>query len=140
MPLIHIIYMSTAHQTCSDADLKAILDSSARQNAENGITGMLLYTDGCFIQVLEGEATAVEETYARVARDGRHYGLIELERGEIAERSFANWSMGFKQIAAEEIRRHPNFAPFFECGFTPESIGAHRGLAFDLLLVFARNQ
>lgn len=140
MPLIHLIYMSTARLECGPDELKAILESSARHNARHGITGMLLYAEGCFIQVLEGEAEAVEETYARVTRDARHFGLIELERSEIPARSFEQWSMGFKQVSEEEIRRHPSFAPFFEHGFDPASIGAHRGLAFDLLLLFARNQ
>ncbi|BCU06669.1 BLUF domain-containing protein [Allochromatium tepidum] len=140
MPLIHIIYMSTARHEYEPAELKAILDSSARYNARNGITGMLLYAEGCFIQVLEGEAEAVDETYARVARDARHFGLIELERSEIPARSFEQWSMGFKKVTEEDIRRHPNFAPFFEHGFDPATIGAQRGLAFDLLLLFARNQ
>ncbi|MCK7578910.1 MAG: BLUF domain-containing protein [Chromatiales bacterium] len=140
MPLIHIIYMSTARQEYDPAELKAILESSARHNACNGITGMLLHAGGCFIQVLEGEAEAVEETYARIARDARHFGLIELERGEIPARSFEQWSMGFKQVTEEEIRRHPSFAPFFEHSFDPVGIGAQHGLAFDLLLVFARSQ
>ncbi|MTW20334.1 BLUF domain protein [Allochromatium palmeri] len=140
MPLIHIIYVSTAHQECSPAELKAILESSARHNARHGITGMLLYAEGCFLQILEGEAGPVDETYARVARDARHFGLIELERDEIQARSFEQWSMGFKQVTEEEIRRHPSFAPFFEHGFDPASIGAHPGLAFDLLQAFARNQ
>ena len=140
MPLIHIIYVSTARQECSPTELKAILERSVHHNARNAITGMLLYADGCFLQVLEGEAGAVEETYARVARDARHFGLIELERSEIPARSFEQWSMGFRQVSEADIRCHPNFAPFFEHGFDPADIGAHPGLAFDLLRAFARNQ
>ena len=140
MSLIHVIYISTARHEFDPDELESILKSSARHNARLGITGMLLYAEGCFLQVLEGEAGPVEETYARVERDARHFGLIELERSEIQARSFEQWSMGFRQVSEAEIRRHPNFAPFFEHGFDPASIGAHPGLAFDLLVAFARNQ
>jgi hypothetical protein len=57
---------------------------------------MLLYSDGNFMQALEGEAAAVEQTFARIMRDERHSGLIELTRFEIAKRQFSEWSMAFR--------------------------------------------
>ena len=140
MPLIHTIYVSTATQEYGTPELKDILDISAERNEPVGITGMLLYAEGCFIQVLEGEAESVDATYARIERDQRHFNLILLERKEITARSFAQWSMGFKQVTGEEIRKHHSFAPFFEHGFDPTNIGAHPGIAFNLLLKFAQNQ
>ncbi|TCT24237.1 BLUF domain-containing protein [Thiobaca trueperi] len=140
MSLIHLIYVSTARQEYATPELEKILDSSVRHNQSQDITGMLLYTDGCFLQVLEGEAEAVDETYARIQADPRHFGLIELAREEIAQRSFDQWSMGFACVAGEEIRAHPSFAPFFTHGFDPASIGAHPGLALNVLKSFGLRQ
>ena len=136
MPLIHLIYMSTASEEYATPELEKILDSSARHNQPQAVTGMLLYTEGCFVQVLEGEAEAVDETYGRIQADPRHFGLIELVREAIPARSFDQWSMGFACVTGEEIRAHPSFAPFFKDGFDPASIGAHPGLALDVLKNF----
>ena len=140
MSLIHLIYVSTARQEYATPELEQILDSSVRHNQPQGVTGMLLYMEGCFVQVLEGDAEAVDETYARIQADPRHFGLIELAREKIEQRSFAQWSMGFACVTEEEIRAHPSFAPFFTHGFDPASIGAHPGLALDVLKSFGLRQ
>jgi hypothetical protein len=140
MALIHLIYVSTAFRELDTDDLDRILESAIRRNTALNVTGMLLYADGSFMQVLEGEAAAVDEVFARVENDARHTGIFLIERSPIDERSFDRWSMGFKRLDAREAAAHPAYAPFFERGFDAARIGAHPGLAFDMLIDFSRRQ
>jgi hypothetical protein len=137
MPLIHIIYVSAAQQEFGNDVLDDILQASARNNLPAGITGMLLYSKGTFLQVLEGEREVVEQTYVRIGLDPRHHGVFELTREPIAQREFAGWSMGFRRLTKEDPVRHPAFAPFFENGFNAERLVIQPGVALEVLKQFA---
>ena len=93
-----ILYVSTAARDLSDAALADILEAARRRNAAHGVTGMLLYADRNFLQVLEGEATDVAAIFTSIAKDTRHIGVTTLLRHEIDARNFKDWSMGFKRI------------------------------------------
>lgn len=140
--LIQLIYYSTAQREMSEADLLALLATSRERNARLGITGMLLYGGGVFLQVLEGPAAAVEQLYTRLARDPRHHGLIELERERIAARSFPDWSMGFQHLpaASPAIAQLKGAFAFDRRGQGLDQPGLSPGIALDLLRQFARAQ
>ena len=137
MALIQLIYVSTAVIELPEHMLDAILESSVRHNGAHGITGLLLYRRGSFMQVLEGEAADVDEVYRRICRDQRHYAVMELLREEIAERSFARWSMGFHRVEDSDLQDRPEFAPLLFKGFSAESIGARPGKALHVLQSFS---
>jgi hypothetical protein len=140
MALIHLIYVSTATTECGDAELDRILESSERHNSQQHVTGMLLYCDGNFIQAIEGEESAIDETYGRIAKDPRHTDLFLLLREPIAQRSFHRWSMGFRRLDPAETAAHPAYAPFFKPGFDTASLVSQPGLAMDLLKDFSLRQ
>lgn len=140
MSLIHLIYVSTACQELETPELDHILDASVRHNAPQQITGMLLYAGGSFMQVLEGEEAAVDETLGRIVKDSRHTDLTIIERMPIASRSFSEWSMGFRRLSREDAATHPAYVPFFVNGFDAGSIGAKPGLALEILTKFASLQ
>jgi hypothetical protein len=139
MGLMQLIYVSTAIRELSDGELDEILESSVRHNADQAVTGMLLYAGGCFMQVLEGEETAVDETYGRICRDTRHHQIYLLAKELIAAREFPRWSMGFHRITAADAGLHPAYAPLFERGFDAASLGTRPGIALELLKEFSRN-
>lgn len=88
--MLQIVYISSA---TGAADTAAILAASRRNNARDGITG-LLYADGRrFLQALEGEAPAVEAALARIAADPRHRAIVILSSREIEHREFGSWAM-----------------------------------------------
>lgn len=87
----------------SDADLVKILSDSRDNNKIKNITGMLIYGDGTFIQVLEGEEQDVEEVYNKLSADNRHKNLIVLAEGEINKRNFPDWTMGFIAINSNDL-------------------------------------
>jgi len=96
--LIRCIYASIAVPQFKEDELPMLLEGARRANAEHGVTGMLLYVEGSFFQVLEGEADAVDATYTRITRDPRHTQVTLIIREPIAQRDFSNWTMGFAVV------------------------------------------
>lgn len=110
--MISTVYVSAARHPFTPAELDALLEQSRANNRRDGVSGMLLYRDGDFLQVLEGPEEAVRRTYERIARDPRHVGVIVLDESEITQRSFGDWSMGFRRVSVEE--RPAGFVDFFD--------------------------
>ncbi|MEJ7664832.1 MAG: BLUF domain-containing protein [Hymenobacter sp.] len=78
-----------------EAMLLHLLEQCRPGNEQNGITGVLMYGGGQFIQVLEGCPAAVRRLYARIAADPRHGRLEILADGPVPRREFKNWHMSF---------------------------------------------
>jgi len=97
-----LLYVSNTAQPVSVGDLDDILTASRRNNAQLGITGLLLFIDDGFLQVLEGEESAVREVYARVASDPRHGNATVMLDREIPVRAFPEWSMGFERPCMDD--------------------------------------
>ena len=137
MKLVQLIYVSDLVDN-DESVLASILESAVRRNQQNGITGMLLYGDGNFIQVLEGDEAAVDETYGRIRADLRHRNLSILLQGPIPERQFSDWSMGYKRLRAEDLQNFPQYAPYFRYGFGTKALQAAPGEALEMLKSFSR--
>ncbi len=91
--LVRLLYASRAVNTGSDA-IESILQQSRSHNPGRGITGVLCYGNGLFLQALEGGRMAVNALYARIVCDKRHQDVMLLHYEEITERLFAGWTMG----------------------------------------------
>ena len=111
--MFQLVYMSSLVKDEPEI-LAAILDSSERNNKRNNITGMMSYSDGNVMQVLEGEKETVLKTYQAVQMDLRHYDIFLLLEEEIATRIFASWSMGFRQISTADMQEFPLAANVFK--------------------------
>jgi hypothetical protein len=96
--LYAIVYVSTAARPVPLDELMRVLDGARRRNVEEGITGLLLYSDASFMQYLEGPAAGLSRVYAVIKHHPLHYGLIDLVREPIAERAFADWAMAFHVV------------------------------------------
>jgi Sensors of blue-light using FAD len=103
-----LVYVSTAIATFNDDALRVLLARARENNTTLGVSGMLLHQAGTFLQVLEGKAAAVDRLYERISHDPRHAHVLLLTRAEIAERSFADWSMGFVDVHGT-AKRLPGF-------------------------------
>lgn len=97
-----LVYLSTASLS-SENELADILTKSRQNNPSLGITGMLFYAEGIFLQVLEGKKEAVEDLYNKILNDKRHYGVFKVLSTVSEKRNFENWSMGFKTISKKEL-------------------------------------
>lgn len=92
--LVRLMYASRAVSAVDQGELVAILRKSKAHNPGLGITGVLCFSEGIFLQVLEGGRGAVNRLYNRIATDPRHADVELLSYEEIGERRFAGWSMG----------------------------------------------
>jgi Sensors of blue-light using FAD len=97
--LVRLMYASRAVAAVDQDELLAILKKSKANNPRAGITGVLCFSEGVFMQVLEGGRNAVNQLYNRIASDARHGDVVLLTYEEIAERRFAGWSMGQVNLA-----------------------------------------
>lgn len=113
-PLVHVIYASAATVSFDEASLSELLRKARANNARLGVTGMLLYTAGNFMQVLEGPPAAVDEVYRRIAVDPRHGCMVRIAREAIAEREFDEWTMGFESPTPEALAALDGRNDFFE--------------------------
>ncbi len=101
----HLIYMSRASTPPTTHDLVDLLRQSQHANNQAGVTGLLLYSEGRFIQLLEGEAAAVQATYARILRDPRHHAIHKLADRAVPERLFPAWSMTFQEVEGQQFEQ-----------------------------------
>ena len=90
-----------AHELGGDAaaEVASILAASRVNNARDGVTGALLYSDGCFAQVLEGGLSVVQRTFERIQRDARHSNVVVLEARRAEARIFGMWDMALAEAA-----------------------------------------
>jgi hypothetical protein len=108
------VYSSVATSPFTDADLAALLTVSRRNNAAAGITGMLLYRDGRFLQVLEGQPEAVEAAMARISADSGHRQVRVLLAEMTPARQFPEWTMGYPQVGRDVENAIPGYRSTFQ--------------------------
>lgn len=94
--LSSLVYVSTAAHEPSHADLTALMSRAQVRNMEHQMSGVLLYSDGTFMQYLEGPPAGLDVVYGFIKADPLHYGIVELVREKIAARQFGQWSMSFR--------------------------------------------
>lgn len=100
-----IIYSSASATPMQMDDLEDILESARESNAQAGITGALVYVDGFFLQILEGDAKAVQELMGRIAKDVRHETVTVLKRGQVSAAAFSDWNMAYVSATAEQVAK-----------------------------------
>ncbi len=111
MALFQLIYTSTASAKPSDATLTEMLQGSRRRNRERGITGLILYHEHQFLQILEGEQSVVESLFEKIAGDPRHLMPTVIWRGAIESREFPDFAMAFRDLEAPPPVGLEGFSP-----------------------------
>ena len=101
--LIHSIYASSASPQFHESEIPLLLDAARERNAISGITGMLLYVEGSFFQILEGPDANVVATFDRIKKDPRHQRVTQIIREPIARRQFGEWTMGFSTATVLDL-------------------------------------
>ncbi len=98
-----LVYLSSATRLLSDDDLTGLLRECRRHNEDNAVTGVLVHSEGNFMQMLEGPSQSIEHIMARVRASPLHRGIIELIDAPVSVREFGTWSMAFKQANAQQL-------------------------------------
>lgn len=96
------IYSSESTLPMQTDDLEALLVEARSRNTRQGISGALIYTDGIFLQVVEGEREKVDSLMANIKRDNRHRNVTILREGEVAAAEFKDWGMAYVSATPEE--------------------------------------
>lgn len=134
--LYYIVYASTAVGSWSDTEFEELLLQARRDNERLGVTGMLLYSEGSFIQVLEGEKETVMTMYDKILRDPRHRNPIKLMEGSLSQRNFPDWTMGFRKVSKSEMVKVSGYTNFLEKDFPVTEFQNNPTVARRLLLSF----
>jgi hypothetical protein len=141
--MFRLVYVSSAAEPFSQNELLELLTKARAKNQRLDVTGMLLYKDGNFMQVLEGEETVVRELFACIERDPRHVGTIVLleeivpeQDGNSPERIFPDWSMGFRNFADPDINNYPGANKFMNVALNDDRYVKNPNACWDLLNIF----
>ena len=116
-PLHQLVYISAAEHDFTEEELQELLAKARENNNKLDVSGMLLFHEGSFIQALEGEKSVVERLYEKIGQDKRHSETRVLFRGEIDERHFETWSMGFYRSNQTSSENLEGFHKFLDSGF-----------------------
>ncbi|MEP6547482.1 MAG: BLUF domain-containing protein [Gammaproteobacteria bacterium] len=100
--LIQCIYSSVATPGFEEHQIPGLLERARAANAALDVTGMLLYIEGSFFQILEGDPDVVDAVFLKIKADPRHSRVTTIVREPIFERSFGEWTMGFAVVGRKE--------------------------------------
>jgi len=135
-----IIYCSQATDAFTPDDLLALLGAARHRNKPLKVSGLLLYSNQSFLQVLEGDNDAVADVYASISRDPRHTNIRLLMDEEIPSRLFADWTMGFEQVESEDLRENlEGFTPDIDYPLVNPDLVSNGVVAQTLLTLYAKN-
>jgi hypothetical protein len=136
-----IIYCSQAVYDFPPDELVTLLDRARERNAGCGLTGMLLYSSQSFLQVVEGDADAIEATYSRIRDDERHTNLRLLMDAEVPARMFPDWTMGFEHVEDEELADElDGFTPATRYPLVNPDLITNATVAQTLLTLYSKNR
>ncbi len=121
--MLSLTFLSSAVSPMNEEQLVELVKSVRPKNEARGVTGVMLYADGHFIETIEGPEEAVEATFAKFALDPRHHNIHVALRERIDERAFPDWSMGFRALSAEQAASLPGFNDYMNAQRTLHESG-----------------
>jgi hypothetical protein len=131
--MIQISYISQASAPMSSEDLLSLLMQCRRNNTARDITGMLLFANGTFLQVVEGDDRVVDDLVAVIGKDPRHTSLQLLGRRAIEARQYADWSMGFERVTTESFKTIEGLRDFSEKDFNFATLASSQAIVQGLM-------
>ena len=137
--MFHLVYASSATKAFTKLELQELLQKARNNNVELGLTGMLLYKDGNFMQVLEGQKEVVRKLANTIEADDRHTGILVLLQGESEERNFPDWSMGFRDLGEQNSLKTSGYSDFLNTPLTGAEFSRDPSRSMKLLLLFKKN-
>ncbi|MEO0586917.1 MAG: BLUF domain-containing protein [Planctomycetota bacterium] len=123
MCLGHLIYASDAAGGMSPRELEKIRSVAVWNNRTRLITGALFYSNGRFVQLLEGESLEVRRLFERIEQDERHTNVRVLIEEPIERRTFRDWDMALLDLSYRSHADHERLEELIrvaECGLMGE--------------------
>lgn len=134
--IYYLIYMSSASRSFSSDELFEMLPDFRKHNAQEDITGMLLYKNGCFQQFIEGPEEAVKSLYARIHLDARHRSVITVNEGFEDKRQFSEWSMGFCDLDSADVANIPGYSQYLNTPLSDKQFASNPDLGPKFMRMF----
>lgn len=140
--MYYMIYVSQAKKPMNTVELEQLLITSRAWNTSEALTGLLIYRyssdekSGHFMQMLEGDQAQVRALYDKIKIDKRHHTVLVLDEGNIEQRMFSEWAMGFKNIDDATLAGLPGHARLGESTFDPATFQQSNDEALKLLKFF----
>lgn len=131
--MIQVSYVSRTSQPMSEAQLLELLLQCRTNNAAKGVTGMLLYGNGTFLQAIEGDDAVIEGLVDAIWQDPRHADIQLLHRKHIDQRQYADWSMGFEQVTDEQLGEIEGLKDFGASDFNFDYLVGHEPVVESLM-------
>ncbi len=119
-------------------ELMQMLAKSRESNAKKGITGILLYKDGNFMQVIEGEEVEVNKLLEKISADPRHKRILRLHSRRIKKREFTDWSMAFRDLDDLDLHKYPGYSDFLNMPLDSPAFEEDSSLVHKLIANFVR--
>jgi len=138
-PLYHLVYQSSATKLFTELELEQILVQSRFANDASSITGVLLYSNGDIMQVLEGEQETVLHVYEKIKQDIRHRDVTTLADGKIEARNFSQWSMGFKAVNPDDFLQLVGYLNVSKKDYMQEHVRTEDASLHELLATFVQD-
>ena len=98
MKLYQLLYVSDSRRAMSEFELDRLVTACRRKNSERNITGLLLYSGGHFIQLLEGHPPVLANLFDKIGKDERHHNVTKLHFAACKQRLFPKWQMGLLNL------------------------------------------
>nr|WP_269106553.1 BLUF domain-containing protein [Massilia sp. TS11] len=133
---MRLVYLSSATRELTKSELLDLLEAARENNARLGITGLLLYKGGNFMQVLEGEPEAVRTLYRKIVRDARHTGPMLIIEEPADTRFFEGWGMGFRDLDDPELHNTPGYSHYMNLGRDRSPTRADHSGVHELIEMF----
>ena len=134
-----LVYVSSAVRRLSQAQLLDLLKLSRTNNEARGLTGMLLYRDGLYLQMMEGSRHEITRLLIKLRHDTRHTDIRILKQGVLEKRLFPEWSMAYKNLAGVRSSHVPGYSEHLQGNFEVGSGKAPADLLTGMFLALLRD-
>ncbi len=132
--LYELLYTSVAKREMSLLELSKLLKQSRKKNVRLNITGLLVYHNREFMQILEGEKETILDLYDTITNDERHTSVKTFWEHSISERGFSKWAMGFINTENLELSTLKGYSRFLEEGFSSANMTSRQTIGKKLIL------
>ena len=90
-----LTYISTAVNLFDNTEINSVLDAVKEQNKILDVSGFLVYKEGTYLQLLEGDKEVVSKLYEKIRSDERHKNVLTLQQSQVSQRVFNDYESGF---------------------------------------------
>lgn len=132
----NLIYFSQATHLMSGEELQALLDHARQHNSSHGVTGLLLYQAGYFLQMLEGNDDQVLPLFAKIEKDARHHSVKKIYDQEVEERNYDEWNMGFHVITDSALEDCEGYSNVLSKEVATDTIDLANEMTFTMVSMF----